>query len=280
MFTNLNLQQAHQSTPPPSKPHLLYGLPQGEVGAIIGPGAVGKSFLALQLAYQLSSGQPTFLQWHSELASSTPVKVAYLSLEDATCALLQRCHELGKVLTAAQLTAVEANFTLWDAATTGFRLSSDKEATALAQQLTSLNIQLCIIDTFSAINPFDENSNSDMSRVIALLRKVARCTNCAILFIHHTNKNTDPSSGRQAARGASAITDNARWLLQLSPVTLHGTPSDTLIELAFAKLNYAPPRPTIQLQRLPSGLFQLIEQSPLHPSQTLLSKQSKSRQSK
>lgn len=74
--------------------------------------------------------------------------------------------------------------------------------------------RLIILDTLSRIHQLDENSNGDMSRLVARLEQLALCTGASVLYLHHVNKGSarDGSADQQqAARGASALIDNARW---------------------------------------------------------------------
>jgi hypothetical protein len=82
--------------------------------------------------------------------------------------------------------------------------------------------RLIVLDTLSRIHDLDENSNSDMARLVSTLEYVAASTNAAILYLHHVNKGS-AREGQidqpHAARGASALIDNARWCGFVSKMT-------------------------------------------------------------
>ena len=71
-----------------------------------------------------------------------------------------------------------------------------------------------MLDTLSRIHQLDENSNGDMARLVATLEHVAASTGAAVLYLHHVSKGSardGQTDQQQAARGASALIDNARW---------------------------------------------------------------------
>jgi RecA-family ATPase len=106
-----------------------------------------------------------------------------------------------------------------------------------------------VIDTLNraiSAGGVDENSNSDMGRVLSLLERLCDEAGCAVLFAHHVSEGM-ASSGRtaeqRAARGAGVITDNARWQANLSP-----TENPEEIQLEVTKANYGP-KPAARLLR-------------------------------
>jgi len=60
----------------------------------------------------------------------------------------------------------------------------------------------------------NSNSNADMARLVSRLEHVAVRTCASVLYLHHVNKGSARdglADQQQAARGASALIDNARW---------------------------------------------------------------------
>ncbi|TFF71443.1 replication protein A [Aeromonas taiwanensis] len=78
----------------------------------------------------------------------------------------------------------------------------------------SAGARLIVLDTLSRIHSLDENSNGDMARLVATLEHVAASTGASVLYLHHVSKGSareGQTDQQQAARGASALIDNARW---------------------------------------------------------------------
>jgi len=93
--------------PPKPLDFVLPGLPVGCVGALVSPGGVGKSMLALQLAMQIAGG-PDWIGL-GKLGRGT---VLYLPAEDPWPVLHQRLFALGGGLDAELRANVERNLRL------------------------------------------------------------------------------------------------------------------------------------------------------------------------
>jgi RecA-family ATPase len=82
--------------------------------------------------------------------------------------------------------------------------------------------RLIVFDTLSRIHRMDENSNSDMTRLVSRLEQLAERTGASALFLHHVSKGSTRdgiADQQQAARGASALIDNARWCGYVATMT-------------------------------------------------------------
>lgn len=93
---SLNIMEAFEAPPQPID-YVLPNLAIGTVGAIVSPGGVGKSMMALQLAVQITCGVDllNFGEYPTGL-------VAYLPVEDSANIIHHRLYALGKYLTAHQ----------------------------------------------------------------------------------------------------------------------------------------------------------------------------------
>lgn len=91
-------------------------------------------------------------------------------------------------------------------------------------------------------------------------------TGTAALVLHHTSKATalqGQGDAQQAARGASAITDNARWqcnLVTMDPAEAEkrGVPPDerrSWVRASVTKVNYAAAPPDRWMRRGPGGVL-------------------------
>lgn len=75
-----------------------------------------------------------------------------------------------------------------------------------------------LLDPLKAFHSVDENKNHEMDAVVRDIFQVgASIAKCTLLVIHHTSKGS--SEDRMASRGASTITDSARFGLEVSPIT-------------------------------------------------------------
>ena len=87
---SLNIMEAFEAKPQPID-YVLPNLAIGTIGAIVSPGGVGKSMLALQLAVQITCGVDLlkFGEYPTGL-------VADLRVEDSAAIIHQRVYAVGK----------------------------------------------------------------------------------------------------------------------------------------------------------------------------------------
>jgi len=190
------------SGPPPELDWVWPGFLAGTVGVLEAAGGTGKSYWALQAAMAVADGGR-----NSDLLGLAPShagRVIYLTAEDPEPVLVGRVQALGQFLPAQARDAIAEHLVLMPLA--GRRL--DVMAALCA------GARLVILDTISRFHTLAENDNGDMPRLIAELEHLATATGAAVLYLHHVDKSS-PRNGmadqQQAARGASALVDNARW---------------------------------------------------------------------
>ncbi|MBN6742327.1 AAA family ATPase, partial [Acidithiobacillus sp. MC6.1] len=182
-------------TEPPPLDFVLGGFLRGSVGILTAPGSTGKSFFALELALDIASG--------ADLLQLQPTvgRVTYVSLEDGLPVLHHRIHAIGRHIPANCRTHIDENLQLLPCL--GTRIDIESEAETVMERCR--DHRLIIIDTLSKAHSYEENSNSEMSRLMVTLDRIALTTGAGVLFLHHVAKGAD-GSGQHAARGASAIT--------------------------------------------------------------------------
>jgi RecA-family ATPase len=247
------------------------------VGVLVSPGGTGKSMLALGLAATVAAGEDAW-----GLAGINPPRgpVLILSIEDPAIILGRRIRALeasrpGLVSTAAaggrlQVAARQGTgFALgtWD----GGRLKPSPEYEVLVRELAELRPRLLVIDTLNrALAGMDENDNSIQGAVHGLIERLIAPTSTAALVLHHTSKGAALSGQgdiQQSARGAGAITDNARFQCNLTGMTekqgqaLHVDieKRGRWVQLAVSKSNYAATPPARWLVRGNHGVLEAEE---------------------
>lgn len=198
----------------------LKGLPKGEIGVLIAPGATGKSYFVLNMILaSCGLGKNHLVE--------KPLKILYLSLEDRLQDIQRRlhCYTWAYQALPKHLQDYKDNFQVI-AYKGAERLISkhipQKENPlwqSLKERMKTFNPELLIIDTLIKCHEgFDENNNPDMSKVLSHFNELAIEHNCSILLLHHTNKaaiNSEGTSSQANSRGASAIVDNSRWVISL-----------------------------------------------------------------
>lgn len=206
---------------PPELQFVLPGLLKGTVGALVAPGASGKSFLALEIAASIAA-----TPFNDDLYDGFGINpksrggVLYLALEDPAVVLQRRLHSMGQNIPPQHKTAMAINLVIEPMLGLGLDLMRDDHLNWITQQATGR--QLVVIDTLSRAHQLDENSNGDMSLLLRRLEAVGAQSGAAVLFIHHISKGAsrDAQGADQfAARGASVLVENARYVSYLAKMS-------------------------------------------------------------
>jgi hypothetical protein len=180
---------------PPTRWCIKGVLPQQGLAAIYGPSGSGKSFLVIDLAMALSSGQP----WFRLRTKKTPV--VYCALEGEG-GIAQRVdayrlrHGNG---------GEEVRFLLQP-----FNLLVASEVDALAKAITDTECGggVTILDTLNRATPgTDENDSKDMGRIIAAAKDLQALIGGLVILVHHTGK--DVTKGLRGHSSLLAALDSA-----------------------------------------------------------------------
>ncbi len=171
-------------------------LAQNSLATLVGPSNVGKTFVALDLAFSVARGTP-WLGRHESL----PGTALYIGLESSSEEINRR------VAAYRQYYPATGNAPLY-LATKSLDLSSPKspgwqqvipEVNALKSP--EMPIRLIIIDTLArALSGADENSAKDMGSFIKGCDKLRELTGACVLIIHHLGKDTS-----RGGRGSSSL---------------------------------------------------------------------------
>lgn len=246
---------------PPDPDFVLPGLPVGSVGAIVSPGATGKSYILATTCLSIATGLDL-----GEIWGETPVcgPVVYVGLEDPRDVMKTRLHAVGKVLPPSLREKAADNAHIILMLGEGFTVATRNQGQivahdalrALEAHLMTLRPRLLVLDTLIrciSTGGINESDNGEMAAVLALFEGVAARVGCAIIFAHHTSKSTSLNGlgdAPQAARGASTITDNARWQANLIGMSkeeasklIKGNEGNRrrFVRLEVPKKNYGPP---------------------------------------
>ena len=185
---------------------ILPGLPYGVVGSVISPGGVGKSAFALSLACQIAGG-PDLLGLQTVIG-----KVVYVAGEDPSNVIEHRLHAIGEHCNGVERQTIAENLMVIPASGETLDILSNKTQEYFLKLATGST--LLVLDTLRVIHSADENDSGAMSNVVGHLKRIANKTNCSIIFLHHTNKNSmnnGAGNEQQASRGSSVLVDNIRW---------------------------------------------------------------------
>ena len=145
------------------------------------------------------------------LAPAASGRVVYLAAEDPESALVCRLHTLGAHLGQAAREAIAERLLLEPILGKRLNIMDESHLARVVEDCS--DARLLVLDTLSRIHTLDENDNGQMAHLVAQMEYIAAQTGSAVLFLHHVSKASahDKGDAQQAARGASALIDNARW---------------------------------------------------------------------
>ena len=205
----IDLRAAFENEPP-ALDFIWPGFLAGTVGALVAPGATGKSFWALEAAMAIACSVAG-----GDLVGLAPAcagRVVYFAGEDPEVALVRRIHAIGQHLNQQARETIAENLTIKPVMGKLMNVLDDAQRADLIKFCSGT--RLIVLDTLSRIHDRDENSNGDMARLVATLEHIAASTGASVLYLHHVSKGSareGQTDQQQAARGASALIDNARW---------------------------------------------------------------------
>lgn len=263
-FQWLDLRRAVEQAPEPLD-FVLPGFKSGTVGALVSPGATGKTMLALQAAVTVSGG-PDMLDFASMDAAwrRTAGRVVFLTGEDPADVLNGRFHAIGQRLNTAEKQALFENLSVAPLVGHGADVMTFEWRRWIAD--VTLNARLVVIDTLRRFHQLDENDGGHMARLLAYMEQLCRENSTTVLFLHHTSKAGALNGGdaQQASRGSSVLTDNARFQANLVGMTTEQAKQfdvdencrRNFVRLSFPKVNYSAPIPDQWFRRRDGGLLE------------------------
>ncbi|EIV3905764.1 AAA family ATPase [Klebsiella pneumoniae] len=211
----IDLRAAFENEPP-TLDFIWPGFLAGTVGALVAPGATGKSFWALEAAMSVACAATVENRAAGgDLVGLAPAKagrVVYYAGEDPEPALIGRIHSVGKHLGQEAREAIIENLMVMPIMGKLMDVTKKSKRAQIIEQCEGA--RLIVLDTLSRIHTLDENSNGDMARLVAMLEEVATITKASVLYLHHVSKGSardGQADQQQAVRGASALVDNPRW---------------------------------------------------------------------
>jgi hypothetical protein len=163
------------------------------VGLIGGAPKSGKTFLALEIALAVAAGTPCL----GRFPVHDPGPVLLFAAEDAPPQVRDRLRGLAHIRGADF-----DHLPLFLILAEQLRLDRGPDPERLAHAVSQHQPRLLVLDPFVRIHRAEENSASEISRLLADLRTLQRRFDLAVLLVHHTRKGNGPAAGA-ALRGSS-----------------------------------------------------------------------------
>ena len=188
-------------------------IPLGKISLLVGDPGIGKSFLSLYMAAQVSTGRP----WIDSTNATKPASVIILTAEDdladtvgvrlkAAGANLSKIHYIDAIVTPESRRGL-------------YNLTKDMDVLIKALQATP-DVKLVIIDPITAyMEGKNENKNAEVREYLNPLTELARVADISILGISHFNKNQMTQAAAYRVLGSIGFTAAVRavWLVHQDP---------------------------------------------------------------
>jgi RecA-family ATPase len=206
----------------------------GTVGLLVGPGAAGKSTLLLLMMMAIATGRDILPGIFTPTMAG---KVLGIFAEDGEEVLHHRVRPMSDALFFYDPEAqdrLRENMCVVTCPGHDLRLFSDDQRrlaeTAFFQMVYEAakkidGLRLLVIDPLSRFHGGSENDNGAGTFFISLLERIAQETGAAVLCCHHVGKfvsrdskggfSLEAAMSQDAARGASGLTNGARWQCNL-----------------------------------------------------------------
>ena len=271
-------------TSPPVPDHVLPGLPVGALGLLVAPGGTGKTMLLLQTAVALATGKLFLNGAMGRQAGCAPGRVVMFAAEETVDELHRRLHQVLRQLVDAQaalgetlsqpstLELLSSNLHIYPmAGATRLRLDgtegSEPELAFLRE--AAKGARLVVLDPLRQFHSGDENDSWVMTNLVHQCLAIATQERCAFILAHHTNKQatvTGYGDKAAASRGSAALTDAARWQLNLSELDPglareRGIPQADAwqyVRVDLAKANYLSGQPPVVLHKGVGGVLNTV----------------------
>ena len=187
-------------------------LPLGILGMVVATGGSGKTMLLTQLAYCVATGKD-FLGMNIR----EPKKVLYVFAEEPNAEIHRR---LDRIREYNSDTSYPENLNRFCGYGEDLRFEGEDGDKKFQQQLekyiSRMEPSLIILDPVAQFNcAQNENDSVQTNKFIRMLRSLTRY-NTTIIIAHHTSKFGSKLSDQHSSRGSSALTDGARWVLNLT----------------------------------------------------------------
>ncbi|QZD98622.1 RecA-like DNA recombinase [Microbacterium phage Juicer] len=204
-------------------------IPEAGCGLIVAAPKVGKTRIAIEIALGLATGKKPL-----GVSSRGAQPVGFFSLEDGEYLFADRLskglqtgrdafHWDGHIRRDGDNLVWEPGkpmklFTRFDPVD----LSTPEDKQRLLETIVKYELRLVIIDTLSmAIGDHNVSDQKEMNGILKDVRRIARATKCAVVFIHHTRKRVFEKGEtiQESILGATALHAWCEFVLSLASPT-------------------------------------------------------------
>lgn len=173
---------------------------------------VGKSWLALELAYAVSTGVPFLGRFSVKQAR----RVLYVQEEDPATRVKRR---LRQIIDGDQSRSAPPDEYFRYVIRQGFKLDSAAWIEILRREIISYDPEVIVLDVFNRLHGSDENKQQEMTAILNILTGLTNQYGCAFIVVHHNRKPQagGEARGSQSLRGSGVLGSWGECSLYLRP---------------------------------------------------------------
>jgi RecA-family ATPase len=116
--------------------------------------------------------------------------------------------------------------------TPNFLLEDESSVNRLIKEFKQEQIEFACFDVFRRLHMADENDNTQMAQILAVLSRIQQEVGCALALVHHVNREVSHSIFRRI-RGASAIHGWLEWGIGITVVNEQESPQQWIRQVQF-----------------------------------------------
>lgn len=177
--------------------YLINGLwPEQGIGFVAGPPKVFKSFVAMEMAFAIATGEPFLGKFHVD----EPRTALIIQQESSKSAYRVRMDNATKKYGETNNLYILSNYHM--------TLEEDSTIERLETEIDRLRPAFVVLDPLAAFIKGDENSAQAMGNVVRLLRRLRDTYGTGFCVVHHSAKQNGGLSserGGMRMRGSSAL---------------------------------------------------------------------------
>ncbi len=153
------------------------------IGIIGGLPESRKSWVMVDLAVECARGGGLWL-------NKFPVKGCKVLLIDQERSKAEVQRRLKALLAGKGLSAADMRSALFVRSGTSTRLNLDPSFDALRREIAELKPDLVLIDSFATIHTAEESNRMEIQKVMERMKQLRNEFGCAIIFVHHSTKQS------------------------------------------------------------------------------------------
>lgn len=242
---------------------------RGEITTTLGRAGKGKTTMNLNRIFAWAAGRPLFPGWSDKdgqeyLAPDRPLKTLIAENEGNAGMFHQKCGLLlnqGPLEPEDREQALDNLYIHGDGGYSGLKLDNDEGVKRMRKAIESCQPDIVFIEPFRSLWGGEENSSTDMAKVVDNMVAMATDYGCAIILSHHERKSGagEDREKMSAGRGSTVLEGVVAVMENFESVK-----EGEFREMTWSKARYLPPPAPVRMEwNRETGWYDWIPQTAL-----------------